>query len=163
VLPEVCFKRPALEKSEGAGNAGRSMHPQPRVQNEKAHEHSHHGHTGTPGIPYAMVLTTYFGLSPVIGLSCHRRLSELLPLDLTPASRRQDHTTSSSALARFVKRALSVHRIPLPTSVTCARPSLGTGPVRSIPVSTSEESGIFFPEGLDGNLTDLPARQFTDR
>src|SRR3981081_1941346 len=31
---------------KGAGNAGRAMHPQPRVRNKKAHEHSHHGHTG---------------------------------------------------------------------------------------------------------------------
>jgi hypothetical protein len=31
---------------------------------------------------------------------------------LTPASGRQDHTTSPSAYARFVKRAISVHRIP---------------------------------------------------
>src|SRR5947199_6502166 len=35
------------EASEGAGNAGRSMHPQPRVQNKKAHERSHHRFTGT--------------------------------------------------------------------------------------------------------------------
>ena len=27
-----------------------------------------------PGIPYAMVLTVSFGLSPVTGLVCHRRL-----------------------------------------------------------------------------------------
>jgi hypothetical protein len=32
---------------------------------KKAHEHSHHGHTGSPGIPYAMVLTVSFVLSPV--------------------------------------------------------------------------------------------------
>ena len=62
-----------LSESEGAGNAGRPMRPQPRVQNEKAHEHSHHGHTGSPGIPYAMVLTVSFVLSPVTGLVCHRR------------------------------------------------------------------------------------------
>jgi hypothetical protein len=35
---------------------------------------SHHGFAGTPGIPYAMVLTVSFVLSPVIGLVCHRRL-----------------------------------------------------------------------------------------
>jgi hypothetical protein len=45
-MPEVCWKFPQPSQSEGAGNAGRSMHPQPRVQNKKAHEHSHHGHTG---------------------------------------------------------------------------------------------------------------------
>jgi hypothetical protein len=34
---------------------------------------SHHGRAGSPGIPRAMVLTVSFVLSPVIGLSCHRR------------------------------------------------------------------------------------------
>jgi hypothetical protein len=33
---------------------------------------SHHGHAGSPGIPRAMVLTAYFALSSVTGLSCHR-------------------------------------------------------------------------------------------
>ena len=37
---------------------------------------SHHGHTGSPGIPRAMVLTGSFALSPVTGLSCHRRPQE---------------------------------------------------------------------------------------
>jgi hypothetical protein len=64
------------ETSEGAGNAGRAMRPQPRMQNKKAYEHSHHGHTGSPGIPRAMVLTVSFVISPVIGLFCHRRLRD---------------------------------------------------------------------------------------
>jgi hypothetical protein len=39
-------------ETEGAGNAGCPMHPQPRVQNKKAHERSHHGHTGNhPAFP----------------------------------------------------------------------------------------------------------------
>src|SRR4051794_40908700 len=42
--PELCQQPPP--KIEGAGNAGRSMRPQPRMQNKKAYEHSHHGHTG---------------------------------------------------------------------------------------------------------------------
>jgi hypothetical protein len=38
--------------SEGAGNAGRPMRPQPRMQMKKAYEHSHHGHTGNhPAFP----------------------------------------------------------------------------------------------------------------
>jgi hypothetical protein len=57
-----------------------------------------------------MVLTVSFVISPVIGLGCHRRFASAQ--NLTPASRRQDHTTSPSASARFVKRAISVHRIP---------------------------------------------------
>src|SRR5260370_19271063 len=51
----------------------------------------------------------------------------LLLADLTPASRRQDHTTSPSASAPFVSSTISVHRIP-PLLVDVAQlPSLGTG------------------------------------
>ena len=70
--------------------------------------------TGSPetsGLPCAMVLTASFVLSPVTGLFCHRRW-RILPRNLTPASGRQDHTTSPSALVSLVKRHLRVHRIP---------------------------------------------------
>jgi hypothetical protein len=40
---------------------------------------SHHGHAGSPGIPRAMVLTVFFALSPVIGLSCHRHRRKCIP------------------------------------------------------------------------------------
>src|SRR5260370_27152751 len=56
------------KKSEGAGNAGRTMHPQPRVRNKKAHEHSHHGHTGTTRHSPRNGFTAYFALSPVTSL-----------------------------------------------------------------------------------------------
>jgi hypothetical protein len=46
---------------------------------KRAHEHSHHGHAGSPGIPRAMVLTVSFVLSPVIGLVCHRRWQKCIP------------------------------------------------------------------------------------
>jgi hypothetical protein len=51
-------------------------------------------------------------ISPAIGLSCHRRWQKMTSTNLTPASRRQDHTTSPSASALFVKSAAHVHRIP---------------------------------------------------
>jgi hypothetical protein len=38
------------------------------VQNKKAHKRSHHGYTGSPGIPCAMVLRVSFVLSPEGGL-----------------------------------------------------------------------------------------------
>jgi hypothetical protein len=50
-------------------------------------------------------------LSPVTGLSCHRRL-RMIFANLTPASGRQDHTTSPSADQRVRQRAIHVHRIP---------------------------------------------------
>jgi hypothetical protein len=49
------------------------MRPQPRVRNEKAHEQVTTVTPASPGIPYAMVLTVSFVLSPVTGLVCHRR------------------------------------------------------------------------------------------
>src|SRR5579871_2685005 len=51
-----------------------------------------------------MVLTVSFGLSPVIGLFCHRRLRDHHPASLTSASRCQDHTTPPSASAALVCR-----------------------------------------------------------
>ena len=84
-----------------------------------AHECSHHRSTGTPGIPCAMVLTAYFVLSPVTGLVCHRyqriwraktRSGRHASANLTPASGRQDHTTSPSASASLVCVRVIAHR-----------------------------------------------------
>jgi hypothetical protein len=55
-------------------------------------------------------------------------LARITPRNLTPASGRQDHTTSPSALTPLVLRRCRVHRIPHPTFVTTAkRPSCGCG------------------------------------
>ena len=63
---------------------------------------SHHRFTGTPGLPCAMVLRLIPSsprgpglFAPVIG--------EISSTNLTPASGRQDHTTSPSASAPFVR------------------------------------------------------------
>jgi hypothetical protein len=134
--------------SEGAGNAGRTMHPQPRVQMKKAHEHSHHGHTGLTRHSPRNGFTAYFALSPAIGLVCHRRLARLLA-DLTPASRRQNHTTSPSASAPFVKCAARVHRIPPRVRDDRERPSEGRDGNRYIADLGQARSGIFLQTGLD--------------
>ena len=44
--PEFCMQR-APQRSEGAGNAGCAMHPQPRVRMMKSTRASHHRFTGT--------------------------------------------------------------------------------------------------------------------
>src|ERR1700729_1696556 len=74
-----------------------------------------------------MVLTAYFALSPVTGLSCHRRLAELPLRSLTPASGRQDHTTSPSASqhSRQQRRPRPSH--PNLTFVTIAKRPLCVG------------------------------------
>ena len=80
---------------EGAGKAGRRMHPQPRVQVKKAHEQVTTGSPDRSGLPCAMVLTAYFVLSLVsrafLPPSPAQRVSVVAVL--TPASGRQDHTT----------------------------------------------------------------------
>src|ERR1700676_4043277 len=49
----------------------------------------------------------------------------VLTADLTPASRRQDHTTLPSASAPIVHRRIRVHRIPLRVRDVAQRPSVG--------------------------------------
>jgi hypothetical protein len=127
---------------------------------KKAHGRSRREVTGTPGIPARNGFNGF--LRALLGDRAFLSPSSALVLaDLTPASRRQDHTTSPSASARFVKRAARVHRIPCPTSVTIAiRPSTGTGLVRSIPASTNLESKKFTkwdwtgksPDSLSGQI-----------
>src|ERR1700676_3910748 len=84
-------------RSEGAGNTGCALHPRSRVQKctKKAHEH-----TGSAeAIRHSLRngFTAYFVLSPATGLFCHRRPRKLPFANLTPASGRQDHTSSPSA------------------------------------------------------------------
>src|ERR1700730_751982 len=72
----------------------------------------------------------------------------LLLKNLTPASGRQDHTTSPSATAPPVLRRCHVHRIPRPTSVTCATPPLWNGTGRDIHlICISEKPKYFFERG----------------
>jgi hypothetical protein len=66
---------------------------------------------------------------------------------LTPASRRQDHTTSPSAFENaFVFRIESVHRIPHPTFVTIAkRPSVRErGTAALMDVIWAKREAIYF-------------------
>jgi hypothetical protein len=111
---------------EGVGNAGRTMHPQPRMQNEKAYERSHHEFTGTTRHSRTQWFYGFLRALPGDRACCHPRFAKWISQSLMPASGRQDHTTSPSALVPFVKGTLGVHRIPFPTSVTIAsRPSFG--------------------------------------
>ncbi len=64
-----------------------------------------------------------YSCSPVTGLSCHRRLRNIPP-SLTPASGRQDHTTSPSASSAIVFWHHPRPPHPASTSVTCATPPL---------------------------------------
>ena len=93
---------------------------------QDAHEYSQRSHRKSPGIPARNGFTAYVALSPAIGLSCHRRLRKSLPANLTPASRRQDHTILPSASKALSSEASLAATASNPASVTIAiRPSSG--------------------------------------
>jgi len=106
---EVCVNF-APENVEGAGKAGCRLHPW--VPCKKKHGGRTTGSTGNIRLSLRDGFTAYFMLSPVTGLSCHRRFAEALPQNLAPASGRQDHTTSPSAGSHVRLAQRRVHRIP---------------------------------------------------
>src|SRR4051812_28425019 len=121
------------------------------MQNKKAYELVTTGKPDTPAFPHAVVLTVSFVISPVIGLCCHRRFAS--EQNLTPASRRQDHTTSPSAFGTVRQRCLhSVHRIPPRVRDDRERPSVGRdGAIRKV-FRLKEEARYFFRLGWTGDL-----------
>src|SRR3954464_1130558 len=72
---------------------------------KKAYEHSHHGHTGNTRHSPRNGFNGFLRALPDDRALLPPSSAELVSADLTPASGRQDHTTSPSASARFVKRA----------------------------------------------------------
>jgi hypothetical protein len=90
---------------------------------------SHHGHTGTTRHSPRNGFTVSFVLSPVIRIWLTPSSADN-STNLTPTSRRQDHTTSPSASALFVNSA-SASTASRPASVTIAiRPSVGRDLIR---------------------------------
>src|SRR5216684_9348172 len=111
---------------------------------KQAYERSHHGHTGNhPAFPAQW----FYGLLRALpgDQACLTPSPALLIADLTPASGRQNHTTSPSASALLVKHAARVHRIPPRVRDDREPPLCGTGPNRysaDLPPSSSEISEI---------------------
>jgi hypothetical protein len=89
----------SLENWRAQGKPGARCTRSLACESDKAHERSHHRFTGNTQPSLRNGFNGYFVLSPVTGLFCHRR-SRIQPATLTPASGRQDHTTSPSALRR---------------------------------------------------------------
>ena len=100
------------------------MHPQPRMQDKKAYERSHHRFTGIIRHSPRNSVTAYNVISPVIGLCCHRRLRNYF--------RRLDASVEASEPHDFAVRVrtfrqacYSVHRIPPRVPDDRDRPSMG--------------------------------------
>src|ERR1700689_2638315 len=79
----------------------------------------------SPGIPHAMVYGLFRDLPGARAL--WPPSPALLSANLTPASRRQDHTASPSASSAFVKSTIRVHRIPPRVVDVAQRPFGGAG------------------------------------
>jgi hypothetical protein len=95
-----------------------------KIERRNAHEHTGSAEAVRPSLRNGF--TAYVALSPAIGLFCHRHLRKLLPANLTPASRRQDHTILPSASKTLSSEAPPASIASNPASVTIAiRPSSG--------------------------------------
>ena len=105
-------------KTEGAGKTGCALHPRSRVQSAQQKRTRAYRFSGnTPAFP-AQWLYGLLRALPGERLFCHRRPCKKLESqrNLTPAPRRQDHTTSP-----YASCALVVLRTPRPPHPT-ARP-----------------------------------------
>ena len=128
--PRLAATSPSFE-IEGAGKAGRRSHPRSCAQ--KAHEWTT-GSTGSFRLSPRDWFTAYSALSPVTGFVATVALRitdasrtgwwDASPHGLTPASGRQDHTTSPSAPAPPEDPAAprAARRIPATTVGSAVRP-----------------------------------------
>ena len=121
---------------------------------------SHHGYAGTPGIParngFNGFLRDLPGDRAFLSPSPPR---SLLLKNLTPASRRQDHTTSPSASGALVFCTLRVHCIPPRVRDDRDTPLEWDETMRIIKVILLlRKIRIFLQKGLDRqiSLTTLP-------
>ena len=146
-------KRPrlALEilrppKSEGAGNAGCALHPRSRVQWVQEGAHTSIQVSGEhPTFPAQWLYGLLRALpgEPCTLATVAPEKRELLKC-LTPASGRQDHTTSPYALAPFVFGTTCVHRDPSLVRDDGQRPSDRDGMARNVPLICPSDKAKYF-------------------
>ena len=140
--------RVAPSKTEGAGKTGCALHPRSRVQLRTKNAHtSIQVQRRASGLPCAVALRLIRAL-PGERLFCHRRPGETVLESLTPAPRRQDHTTSPYASCALVCHACRVHRIP-PRVRDDREPPLVTGETRGVKslICPTREAEYFCAKG----------------
>ena len=130
-------------QSEGAGKTGCLLHPRSRVRFALTKVHtSIQGSGNTPAFP-AQWLYGLLRALPGERLFCHRRCAKMNLRNLTPAPRRQNHTTSPYASGAYVYRAFRVHRISPHVRDDRERPSSAVRRTVYVADLASGGSGIF--------------------
>src|SRR6202140_4757071 len=124
---------------------------------QDAHEYSLRSHRKSPGIPARNGFNGFLRALPGDrAFLSPSSLRSLLLKNLTPASRRQDHTTSPPASAPFVIGA-SASTASRPAAVTIAcRPSVGRDREGYRSDLGFRKTRIFLQTGLDTKTADLP-------
>ena len=132
LAPEVCI---SFHPLKNRGRREDRVRAAPAVSCAIAHRERAHEHTGSaesirPSLRSGF--TAYNVISPVNGSFATVAPEEAcFPKNLTPAPRRQDHTTSPYASRALVFRAIRVHRIP-PRVRDDREPPLVTGETRGV-------------------------------
>jgi hypothetical protein len=109
--PELCEEPCPSDKSEGAGNAGRTMHPQPCTQ-KKQNAHKGRQGTETSGIPCAVVLRLLRDLPGVPGLLAPVAGKSLCRLVPSVGGTGPHGLTVRSSLARLARRPAATAACP---------------------------------------------------
>jgi hypothetical protein len=131
--PEVCRKSPpGKQRAWGMPGARCTRSLVCAIGSKYAHEYSQRATGNHPTFPHAMVYGLFRAL-PGDRLSCHRRYADR-SANLTPASRRQDHTSSPSAASNARQARRRVHRIPPRVRDVASRPSEWDGTAVDIEV-----------------------------
>ena len=174
----LCARRfEVLSAPKGVGNAGCPWHPQPPVQQESTGVEAA-GPPESPGIPtrngFNGFLRALLGDHAWLPPSSADRSAHL-----TPASERQDHTTSPSASAPFVRvpddrsqaearpaislhaRRRRVHRIPSRVRDDREPPLDGTRQRQDKSDLGQSRNDLFLRGGLDSLLRRPPVGQIT--
>jgi hypothetical protein len=126
ISPGLC-RNPSHSVMRAQGMPGAQCARSLARKNRKRTSSSHYGHTGNTRHSLRNGFTVSFVLSPVIRIWLTPSSADH-STDLTPTSRRQDHTTSPSAIWRFRQRRHSRPLHPVPRLVTIAsRPSVWDG------------------------------------
>src|SRR3954466_545956 len=151
-----CF---ALEKTRAWGMPGARCTRSLICKKVKAYERRHREvHRFHPAFPHAMVLTVSSVIFPVIGFVV-TVASGILPARLTPASRRQNHTTSPSASHAVRQQHVRVHRIPSCVRDDRERPLVGRDGAGYGFDLGEKRTNIFLQSELDRRFPRTPVGQ----